>query len=140
MINAGGGAFTDSNGNTWQADTGFIGGTTTGSPYDVGGTVNDPLYYTRRVGQSFSYSIAVPNGAYQLRLRFAEPFYTTAGKRKFDVLAEGATVLNDFDIVASGGAKTAVVKTVNVTVNDGRLSLFFDGVVDNATVSAIELI
>jgi hypothetical protein len=139
MIDAGGSGYTDSKGNVWVADRGFTGGTTATSNFSVGNTVEDLLYQSRRFGD-FGYSIDVPNGDYQLKLYFADPVFTTSGKRKFDVLVEGATVLNDYDLATNGGGRAAVTKTFNVKITDGKLSLFFDGVIDNAIVSAIELI
>jgi hypothetical protein len=139
MIDAGGSGYTDSKGNVWGPDRGFNAGTATTSGFAVGNTLDDPLYQSRRFG-TFGYSIDVPNGDYVLKLYFADPSFTTSGKRKFDVLVEGATVLNDFDLAANGGGRAAIVKTFNVHIEDGKLSLFFEGVVDNAIVSAIELI
>ena len=73
------------------------------------GTSDDPLYYTRRFG-NFNYNLAMPDGAYKLNLHFADPAYTAAGKRKFDVFAEGKQILDDFDIAKNGGGKTAIVQ------------------------------
>jgi hypothetical protein len=139
MIDAGGNGYNDNKGNVWAGDRGFTGGTTATSGFAVGNTSDDPLYQSRRFG-SFGYSLDVPNGDYVLKLYFADPVFITSGKRKFDVLLEGATVLNDFDLAANGGGRAAIVKTFNVKIQDGKLSLFFEGVVDNAIVSAIELI
>jgi hypothetical protein len=140
MVNAGGGSYTDTKGNVWSADNSFAGGGTSTTSYSVANTLEDPLYFNRRFGPTFTYSFAVASGDYQLKLYFADPTNTTSGKRKFDVLAEGATILNDFDIAASGGGKAAISKTFNVHIVDGRLSLLFDSVVGDAIVSAIELI
>jgi hypothetical protein len=74
-----------------------------------------------------------------MRLLFADPVFTAAGQRVFDVYAEGAKVLAGVDIVKEAGAKTALVKTLTVTVSDGRLDLAFKAIVDSATISGIEL-
>src|SRR6185312_10850399 len=117
----------------FEADNGFTGGTTATSVYDVAGTTDDPLYYSRRTGASFTYAHAVANGTYTLSLYFAESTYTAVGQRKFDVFAEGVQILNDFDIVqAAGGPKKAVVKTFTVHVTDGQINLRFAGVVNGA--------
>jgi hypothetical protein len=139
MIDAGGSGYNDSKGNVWISDRGFTAGSTATSGFAVGNTSDDPLYQSRRFGD-FGYSLDVANGDYVLKLYFADPVFITSGKRKFDVLVEGATVLNDFDLAANGGGRAAIVKTFNVHIQDGKLSLFFEGVVDNAIVSAIELI
>src|SRR4030095_2927992 len=139
MIDAGGSGYTDPKGNVWVSDRGFTAGTTSTSNFAVGNTSDAPLYQSRRFG-NFGYSLDVPNGDYVLKLYFADPVFITSGKRKFDVLVEGATVLRHVDPAANGGGRAAVVKTFNVKIEDGKLSLFFEGVVDNAIVSAIELI
>jgi hypothetical protein len=139
MIDSGGGGYNDGKGNLWTADRGFTAGTTFKSASAVANTTDDPLYQSLRYG-NFGYSIDVPNGDYVLELYFADPSFTTAGKRKFDVLVEGAIVLNDFDLAANGGGRAALVKTFNVRIQDGKLSLFFENVIDQAMVSAIELI
>jgi hypothetical protein len=140
-VDAGGPAYIDGGGRYFEADNGFSGGTTATNVYDVAGTTDDLLYYSRHSGRNFTYSHAVANGTYTLSLYFAESTYTAVGQRKFDVFAEGVQILNDFDIVqAAGGAKKAVVKTFTVTVNDGRIDLRFAGVVGDALVSAISLV
>ena len=138
MIDAGGSGYTDSRGHIWSADRGFTGGTAFRSTAAVANTTDDPLYQSVRYG-NFGYSIDVPNGDYALKLYFADPTFTVAGKRKFDVFAEGAVVLNDFDLAANGGGRAALVKTFNVHITDGKLSLFFENVIDQSMVSAIEL-
>jgi hypothetical protein len=69
----------------------------------------------------------------------ADTVFTAAGKRVFDVYAEGAKVLAGVDIVKEAGPKAALVKTLKVTVTDGKLDLAFKAIVDNATISAIEI-
>ena len=121
-----------------MVDRGFTGGTAFRSTAAVANTTDDPLYQSLRYG-NFGYTIDVPNGDYALKLYFADPTFTVAGKRKFDVFAEGAVVLNDFDLAANGGGRAALVKTFNVRITDGKLSLFFENVIDQSMVSAIEL-
>ena len=139
-MNAAGNAFTTGDGKVFTAPSGFTGGTESTGAFAVDGTTNDYLYYTRRYG-NFSFSKAVANGNYKLQLYFAEPVHTAAGQRKFDVFAEGAQILNDFDIYAAAGAtRKSANRFFNVTINDGKLDLSFASVVDNAMLSAIELV
>lgn len=138
-VNAAGGSYVDAQGRTWAADNGFVGGTASTGAYEVLGTSDDPLYYTRRYG-NFNYNLAVPDGAYKVNLYFADSSFTTAGKRKFDVFAENKQILDDFDIAANGGGKTAISKGFNVNVTGGELNLKFANVLDNAIVSAIEIL
>jgi hypothetical protein len=48
-------------------------------------------------------------------------------------------VIAGLDIVKEAGPKAALVKTLKVTITDGKLDLAFKGIIDNATISAIEL-
>src|SRR5205814_1108152 len=74
------------------------------------------------------------------RLHFAEPLYPRAGRRVFDVFAEGRRVLDHFDVAsAAGGPRTAVVRESAVAVSDRRLDLSFLAWRDNAILPAIEL-
>jgi hypothetical protein len=96
-------------------------------------------------GGTFGYAIPVANGTYAVRLHFAETYFGVAvaggaGKRVFNVGAEGAAWLTRFDIFAEAGANTALVKSRNVTVGDGTLTLTFTSVVEKAIVSAIEIV
>jgi N-acetylneuraminic acid mutarotase len=139
-INAGGPAYTDSGGVAWVADRNFSGGAATTSAFPVANTTSDQLYLDRRYG-SFNYNIPIATpGSYTLNLHFMEPSYTTAGKRKFSVKAEGATILSDFDITTAGGGRAALVKTFSLSVTDGTLNLQFIKNIDNPVVSAIEVI
>ena len=138
-INAGGGAFTDSQQHAWSADSGFTGGTVKTDNVAIAGTTDDALYAARRVGASMTFAAAVKNGTYTLKLLMADTVFTAAGQRVFDVYAEGAKVLTGVDIVKEAGAKTALVKTLKVTVTDGKLDLAFISTIDKATISAIEL-
>ena len=109
-INVGGKAYTDSLGHAWSADAYATGGTVPTNTYNVAKTTDDAIFATRRWG-AFSYNIPVTNGKYAVTLDFADPLYTTAGKRRFNVSAEGVKVLSNFDIAASGGGKAALTKT-----------------------------
>jgi hypothetical protein len=130
-------SYTDSNGVVWQKDTYFLGGKTYAAKSQaIAGTTADPLYVTQRYG-AFSYSIPVPNGTYQVTLKLAETWATTAGQRVFSVQAEGATVISDLDIYAEVGGYAVDDKTFTVTVGDGALSLSFVAGVQNPMVEGI---
>ena len=105
----------------------------------IAGTTDDALFASRRVGSNITFSAAVKNGTYTLTLLMADPYFTAAGQRVFDVYAEGAKVLAGVDIVKEVGTKTALVKTLTVIVTDGKLDLKFIGTVDTATISGIAL-
>jgi hypothetical protein len=146
-IDAGGtSAYTDLVGDVWAADRaysaggfGFVGGNTFTTTAEIANTSDDPLYRTSRNASSFEYRFDVPNGNYDVLLRFAEVMRRSfaVGARVFDVTIEGATVLNDLDVFATVGATTALDRTFATTVADGTLNVGFTGVVGNALVSAI---
>ena len=148
-VNAGGGAYTDSSGNTFLADQYFSGGSTLSSTHSIGGTTDPALYQNERWG-AFSYAIPVVNGTYDVKLHFVELYYgTTApggtGKRVFSVdLPDTPTSpdISNLDIYAQVGANTALVKTITgVGVTDGVLNIqSIYGSADDPEVAAIEII
>src|SRR5580704_9856253 len=140
-VNGGGGAYTDSQGQTWSADTDFSGGNVFSTKSSIRNTPDSGLYQTERYG-SFSYQFTVPNGNYNVVLKFAELYWTVAGKRIFNVSIDGTEVLANFDIVAAAGAPlTAIDKTFPVTVTGGTVKIqFLRGSVDQPKVSAIQIV
>ncbi|MGF1514429.1 MAG: malectin domain-containing carbohydrate-binding protein [Elainellaceae cyanobacterium] len=140
-INAGGGAFTDGKGNRWTADRYAAGGRTFSTKAGIAGTSDDALFQSERYQKNLSYDIPVENGSYEVNLTFAEIYWSAAGKRLFDLKAEGKTVIDDLDIYAEAGGKyKPLEKTVRATVTDGNLDLDFETIADNAKVSAIEIV
>jgi hypothetical protein len=146
-INAGGGAFTTGAGKKFAADVYYASGTVSSIPSgEVAGTTDDALYHNARVGV-FSYGIPTGSGTFNVVLHFNETYFgyrTTggAGSRKFNVFAEGVKRLSEFDVFATaGGAMRAVTRTIQVTVTDGILNLYFaKGLADNPIVSAVEVL
>jgi hypothetical protein len=130
------------------ADQNFSGGTThsvTNAITTTGVTNPAPqaVYQSERYGTT---TYTLPNlttGAqYTVRLHFAELFQTASGKRKFNVVINGTTVLSNFDIYATaGGQYKAVVREFTATPNaSGQIVINFNTITDNATVSGIEAI
>jgi chitodextrinase len=145
--------FVDPQGNTWSADYGFFGAPdfgytpTSSTTNTISGTDKQAIYQTSRLKNRTSsrvlkYNFPVSNGDYEVRLHFCE-FHTippvAVGYRVFNVLAEGSTVLGNFDIYAEGGKDNALVKIIPVAVADGSLTLDFTVVTQNPSVSAIEV-
>ena len=99
---------------------------------------SDPrLYDSYRVGQ-FSYRVPVPDGKYEVTLRFVEPTAAAAGQRIFDVSINGRRVLKKMDVFsAAGGKLKGVEKSVPVAARDGALVIEFQPVKGQAVVSAI---
>jgi hypothetical protein len=145
LVNAGGGEYTDSNGDVWSADFGFNTGSKSSTSVAISGTEDDALFQTQRwdgkTGEELKYSFDVPNGNYVVNLYFAEN-YTGAlrqGARVFDVLLEGSNVERNFDIYSVAGANTAHIRSYEVSVVDGQLNMEFLHGVENPTISAIEV-
>jgi hypothetical protein len=141
-INAGGTAYTDNLGQAWAADSGFSGGSTFSTSSAIANTAAAPLYQRIRYGNGLTYQFTVPNGAYTVNLKFAEIYYTTSGKRIFNVAINGSTVLTNFDIVAqAGGGFAAVDKSFSATVAGGQISILFTaGSADLPQINAIEIV
>jgi hypothetical protein len=139
-INAGGGQIIFGS-ETWAADQYSSGGTQYSNSAAIAATTNDALYQSERWG-NHSYAIPVPNGSYTVKLHFAEIFHTTTGKRIFNVNVEnGQGTLSNYDIVQQAGAKTAKVEQfTNINITDGFVNIAFTNIVDNAKISAIEVI
>ena len=78
------------------------------------------VYQSRRDGDS-TYTLtglAVGEG-YTLRLHFADPTYTTEGKRIFSIYINGGKAIQGFDIVAeAGGAYKACIKELTGVTPD----------------------
>jgi large repetitive protein len=145
-VNCGGPAYTDFKGNVWSADTGFTGGSIGGSSNTapVSETENDVLYQTERIDRETSrltYSFAVPNGEYIVRLLFNEFYYLSdaVGKRVFDVLINDQKVLFEFDIFAEVGGNVAVVKIFRIFVTEEKIAITFGRITENPKISAIDI-
>jgi len=65
-------------------------------------TLDPALYQTERWVIS-SYQFSVPPGKYTVILKFAEIYWTSAGRRLFNTSINGTQVLTNFDIVAAQG-------------------------------------
>jgi serine protease len=136
-VNSGGGTYVGAA--TWSAETGCSGGWNQTSAAPIASTADDPLYQSLRVGLS-GCDYVVPNGSYDVTLKFAELSYSTVGKRRVDIYIEGQQVLNDLDVFARVGKNTALDCTFAVAVGDGLLNLSFARVADNPSVGAIEIV
>ena len=130
-VNSGGTAYSDSKGQSWSADYGYNTGTLSGSApkSTVSGTSDPTLFKSARVGTSsgadLQYQFTVTNGSYNVNLYFAETYFTSAGQRVFDVQMQGATVFSALDIYALAGLDHALVKSANVSITNGQLTIRF---------------
>ena len=150
-VNTMGTTYVDSNGDTWIPDQPYVPGSwgytvgdiggTYASPYTVTGTADPQLYMTERWfgRQPGSYTFDVPNGPYEVELRFAEIFGRDPGKRVFDVELEGTKVLSNFDIAATVGQNVALNRTYQITVTDNQINLNLIPITDSAKINAIRI-
>lgn len=134
--------YTDSTGNLWHADSNYQGGKVANrGTIEIANTEDDPIYQTERWGMT-AYRVPLPNGRYTVRLHFAEtnPNFTRAGIRIFHVNVEGQQ-LNDVDVFAQAGGQTrALIKTFDVHVTDGELTITFTASVENPEINGVEVI
>jgi PKD repeat protein len=138
--------YTDSTGKVWSADRAYSAGNwgnTGGSTYSnsntIAGTPDPDLYRSERYG-NFQYQFTVPDGNYQVTLKFAEIYWDSVGQRVFNVDIEGMRVMSTVDLNALVGKNTASDRTFAVTVSDGILNINFQTIQDNAKISAIEVV
>jgi hypothetical protein len=138
-VNCGGPAFSGADGIGYGADAGFSAGNTYSTTDAISGTNNGTLYQSSRwYPGSFTYKKPLTNGTYNVTLKLAEIYFTSAGSRKFNVLIEGVQKLTNFDIYARAGHDVAFDTTFPVTVSDGALAICFSqGTIDNPKISAI---
>lgn len=140
-INAGGHPVdvTGTDGKTWLTDRYFTGGRT------LLGTVNSAVppvprevWTSMRTGTAqsdFRYVVSVPNGTYRVTLYLAEVQIRIAGKRVFNVLVNGTTVLPNLDIFAEAGFANSLTKVLpNATVSNQTLQIAFQRSGENPPV------
>jgi chitinase len=125
-------SYTDTTGQVWEGDKVYAAGswgyTTTNSSAKnssnpVAGTEDDFLYqkYREKPGE---YRFTVPNGTYQVTLKFAEFVATDATSRLMTISLEGVAV-DTFSVWNLAGKNAALDRSYTVTVNDGVLNIGF---------------
>ena len=142
--------YVDSSGRVWVGDRYFTGGhTVIRKDQRIFRTLDPALYEKAREGD-FQYDIPLAPGVYELHLHFAEFLYTETlensgvGWRRFHVILNGNSLLNDFDIIMDApGTNTAderVFKDVTPD-KDGYLHIRFASVASHkAFLSGIEVL
>jgi malectin (di-glucose binding ER protein)/thrombospondin type 3 repeat protein/fibronectin type III domain protein len=137
-INAGGGAYTTQAGIAYEGDKLFTDSSTYTTTAAIAGTPDDPLFRNERYG-NFSYRIPLANDTYLVTLQFAEIYWSSAGKRVFDVEIDGKLVIDNLDIYTKVGKNRAYTRAFRTTVTDRQLDIVFKSVVDHAKVNAIQI-
>lgn len=127
-----GGAYKDSTGDLWSADSNYSGGNELSNTKSVSGTPDPALYQNWRAANAtvpLTYTFnSIPNSSRTVILDFADLQSTAPGQRVFKVAFNGVTVLSNFDIFQTAGASTALVETFPVTVTTGQIQITFSNV------------
>lgn len=142
-------SFTDHNGQFWHPDTYYMNGRLSEPQKQIAGSLDPDLFAAERYGH-FTYSIPVDTrDQYTLLLHFAEFYFgpqapggNGAGSRVFRVMCNGQTLLDNFDIYKEAGSFHALTKAFyHIKASpQGKLNLTFEPIVNNATVSGIEVL
>lgn len=132
-VNVGGAAYQDQIGDVWVADQAYQPGgwgyldrpniVRTGRP--IAGTADDALYQDARSGLVEYRFDGLPDGVYEVELRFAEIQGQPRGRRLFDVVVGGQLALPAYDIAGEAGAYAADDQVIHAAVRGGRLSIRF---------------
>jgi hypothetical protein len=142
-------SYVDHKGQRWRADDYYTNGVRSTGRRQVSGTEDPELFGAERFGH-FSYTIPVDRrGRYTVVLHFAEFYYGPqlpggggTGSRIFHVFCNGQTLLRAFDIYKEAGSRHVITKTFrNIEPSaQGKINLLFEPVVNNATISGIEIV
>ena len=101
------------------------------------------VYQTTRIAP-FTYVLTglEANATYNLRLHFAETYFTAANQRVFNVLVNGNTFLSNFDIVALAGPGHALIEQTPATADEyGQLIIqLLPGSQNTPEISGVEAI
>ena len=140
-IVAGGPKVVDHAGQVWEEDSHYHGGQTYFTSDHISGTATPELYRNERFYDApFQYRFCVPEGSYNVTLKFAEIWFTQAGLRAFDVAINGATVLKNFDVTAAaGGPRRAIDKRFRIDAVENEIRIEFIPVASNPKIAAIEI-
>ena len=138
----------DDSGILWESDKYFgnKGAVHSLCPRMINGTDLDGLYCKERYFNKwqfagpYRYEVPVPkDGAYSVKLHFAELSFQTTGARVFDVIVGGKMAVKNFDIFKEAGYLTAFVLPVITLSHNGTISIELVSKVENPKISAIEI-
>ena len=141
-------SFTDHSGQFWQPDNYYMNGILSDQRQEIVGSPDPDLFATERYGH-FAYAIPVDTrDQYTLILHFAEFYFGSqaggggVGSRVFRVMCNGETLLDNFDVYKEAGSLHVLTKTFYhlKPSAQGKLNITFEPVVNNATVSGIEVL
>ena len=140
---------TDHEGRLWHPDTYFMHGRLNAQTHPLPHSPDPDLFSGERFGH-LTYALpADPRDRYTLILHFAEFYFGSAapgsggaGSRIFKVMCNGQTLLDNFDIFKEVGSLNELTKTFRhlKPSAQGKLNLTFEPIVNNATISGIEVL
>ncbi|MEZ5427889.1 MAG: glycoside hydrolase family 2 TIM barrel-domain containing protein, partial [Pyrinomonadaceae bacterium] len=126
-VNVGSNAdFIDEGQNVWTADKifrtggwGFTGddGAEVSTLRNAFGSLDDPLFQTMREGLN-GYRFDVPDGVFEVELRFVEPKFKEKGQRVFDVKINGQTVCRELDLAGEAGLMMSLTRKFSVAAEN----------------------
>lgn len=146
-VNSGGTAFTDTSSQVWAADQaylingwGYTAGTAKSTTTAVGGTLDDGLYQKWRDAPG-EYRFTVPNGNYEVTLKFAEFEASKSTARVMQIMLETTVVETALSVYGQVGKAVALDKVYTITVSDGVLNIVFtkNGGTMNPMISGIQV-
>jgi len=127
-----------------EARWGYVGGQTVKRDDAPVKNTNDKDIYLNERYDLTAYRIPVKNGAYMVKLHFAETYegITDAGQRVFSVTIEGKPVLVNFDPYKEAGNQrlAAIVKQFGVEAKDGEMTIEFQPNVQKTMINGIEVL
>jgi hypothetical protein len=137
---------TDSKGQVWEADNYFMGGQNSNHWKTV---LPEPeLFQNERYGH-FTYAIPVADGAYTVKLYFAETYWGPdniggggPGWRVFDIFCNGEVLARGLDVFREVGSNKPLIRTFRGLKPNaqGKLDLAFVPVSNYASLFAIEVL
>src|SRR5581483_9528667 len=92
-------------------------------------------------GAEMTWTFPATAGQYQVRLYFAEIYFTQPGQRTFNVTINGTQVLTNYDTVADVGPFKAVTKTftTTTTTTNPNITIVFGHATENPNIKAIQI-
>src|SRR6185369_3415910 len=100
------------------------------------------VYQTERYGnQTYTFGNLTAGASYTVRLHFAENWFTSSGKRVFNILINGTQVATNFDVFALAGGYKALVRDFSATAtSSNKITIQYVSLVDNAQARGIEIL
>jgi hypothetical protein len=104
----------------------------------ITGTSDQEVYRSETWGLC-EYKVQVPNGRYLVALMMTENYFTSADKRKMNIVVEGTLVETSLDLFARVGYRRAYQSATLVDVTDGTIDIHLQALLDNALLNGITI-